>query len=172
MQNNSEINHNCPCGSGELYQDCCEPLILGTQPAPTAVKLMRSRYTAYVKQEIEYILLTTYPEQRTEHDAESIRKWSETSYWQKLEVISTKAGSTGDNEGWVEFIAYYSEKRENKQHHEISYFKKLDGKRFYVNGVNPVKQAVGKVPSVKIGRNDPCHCGSGMKYKKCCGKVK
>ena len=22
----------------------------------------------------------------------------------------------------------------------------------------------------KIGRNDPCTCGSGLKYKKCCGK--
>jgi uncharacterized protein YecA (UPF0149 family) len=22
----------------------------------------------------------------------------------------------------------------------------------------------------KIGRNDPCPCGSGKKYKKCCGK--
>ena len=22
----------------------------------------------------------------------------------------------------------------------------------------------------KIGRNEPCPCGSGMKYKKCCGK--
>jgi uncharacterized protein YecA (UPF0149 family) len=21
----------------------------------------------------------------------------------------------------------------------------------------------------KLGRNDPCHCGSGQKYKKCCG---
>jgi preprotein translocase subunit SecA len=22
----------------------------------------------------------------------------------------------------------------------------------------------------KVGRNDPCPCGSGKKYKKCCGK--
>ena len=24
----------------------------------------------------------------------------------------------------------------------------------------------------KIGRNDPCPCGSGKKYKKCCGRNK
>jgi uncharacterized protein YecA (UPF0149 family) len=30
----------------------------------------------------------------------------------------------------------------------------------------PTKVAVG----AKIGRNDPCHCGSGKKYKKCCGR--
>ncbi len=27
----------------------------------------------------------------------------------------------------------------------------------------------GVAPTVKIGRNDPCPCGSGKKYKKCCG---
>ena len=26
------------------------------------------------------------------------------------------------------------------------------------------------VASQKVGRNDPCPCGSGKKYKKCCGK--
>ena len=28
------------------------------------------------------------------------------------------------------------------------------------------------VKGPKIGRNDPCPCGSGLKYKKCCGKGK
>lgn len=28
----------------------------------------------------------------------------------------------------------------------------------------------GNLVSEKIGRNDPCYCGSGEKYKKCCGK--
>ena len=27
-------------------------------------------------------------------------------------------------------------------------------------------------PSERIGRNDPCPCGSGLKYKNCCGKDK
>ncbi len=26
------------------------------------------------------------------------------------------------------------------------------------------------VKGPKVGRNDPCPCGSGLKYKKCCGK--
>ncbi len=29
-----------------------------------------------------------------------------------------------------------------------------------------------KRESIKVGRNDPCPCGSGKKYKKCCGKNK
>jgi preprotein translocase subunit SecA len=32
--------------------------------------------------------------------------------------------------------------------------------------------APSKKSSAKIGRNDPCPCGSGKKYKKCCGKDK
>ena len=33
--------------------------------------------------------------------------------------------------------------------------------------LNPIKTSVAEE---KIGRNDPCPCGSGKKYKKCCGK--
>jgi len=28
------------------------------------------------------------------------------------------------------------------------------------------------IASTKVGRNEPCHCGSGKKYKKCCGSNK
>ena len=30
------------------------------------------------------------------------------------------------------------------------------------------KQPKKAKPSAKLGRNDPCHCGSGKKYKNCC----
>jgi uncharacterized protein YecA (UPF0149 family) len=33
----------------------------------------------------------------------------------------------------------------------------------------PVEQAKS---TRTVGRNDPCPCGSGKKYKKCCGKTK
>ena len=32
------------------------------------------------------------------------------------------------------------------------------------------KQPVRKTAAQKVGRNDPCPCGSGLKYKKCCGR--
>ncbi len=37
------------------------------------------------------------------------------------------------------------------------------------SGEKPVQQPI-KRSQAKIGRNDPCPCGSGKKYKKCCGK--
>jgi preprotein translocase subunit SecA len=52
-------------------------------------------------------------------------------------------------------------------------------KRMRVAGGNMVEHAGGEEPqkkqpvrksaSAKVGRNDPCPCGSGKKYKKCCG---
>jgi len=33
--------------------------------------------------------------------------------------------------------------------------------------LNPPKP---KIAEKKVGRNEPCPCGSGKKYKKCCGK--
>jgi len=41
-----------------------------------------------------------------------------------------------------------------------------------LTGQSASKKQVAKMrkPSGKIGRNDPCPCGSGKKYKKCCGR--
>ncbi len=38
--------------------------------------------------------------------------------------------------------------------------------------VSPGTGKSSSVPDVKVGRNDPCPCGSGKKFKKCCmGKI-
>ena len=55
----------CPCGSGKDYVQCCSPYIQGTQVAPTAEALMRSRYSAYATSEIDYIYKPTHPSQRS-----------------------------------------------------------------------------------------------------------
>jgi Preprotein translocase subunit SecA (ATPase, RNA helicase) len=34
-----------------------------------------------------------------------------------------------------------------------------------------VKENYSKVAGKKIGRNEPCYCGSGKKYKHCCGAL-
>ena len=59
---------DCPCGSGLDYANCCEPCITGVEPATTAVTLMRSRYSAYVKNEIAYLGETLHPQHRTDWD--------------------------------------------------------------------------------------------------------
>ncbi len=156
----------CPCNSGVSYGECCEPLIRGTRQAPTAESLMRSRYSAYVKVEIDYLYETTHPAHRKGYDHEGTRQWAEKSKWDGLEIVSARGGE-GDTLGEVEFVATYHDGDQVYAHHELGKFRKLDGRWFFVDG-----RMVGQKPLVssKVGRNEPCPCGSGSKYKKCCGK--
>lgn len=160
---------SCPCCSGKEYSDCCEPILKGVRYAETAEDLMRSRYSAYVKAEIDYIISTIMPKQRLKMDEKGIRKWSEKTNWEKLEIKSSTKGKKEDDFGTVEFIAHYREKGVRSKHHEIGKFKKFKNKWYYDDSDFPTqKQVVRSTPKVK--RNAPCPCGSGKKYKKCCEK--
>jgi len=158
----------CPCGSEKKYEECCEPFHKGDAKAPTAEKLMRARYSAFAKNQIDYIGSTHVPG-TTDFDADEARKWATTSEWKGLQIVKTEKGMESDNDGVVEFKALYTDQEEKAYlHHEISTFKKIDGSWYYDNGqivgTGPIKRA-----TPKVGRNDPCTCGSGKKFKKCCG---
>ncbi|HEY6873115.1 MAG TPA: YchJ family protein [Geobacteraceae bacterium] len=159
--------NNCPCGSGAAYADCCEPVITGARPAETAEQLMRARYTAYVGAKTDFIFETTHPDHRQGYDHEGTREWAENAEWEGLEIVASQGGGAEDAAGQVEFIARYREKGTPREHHELAQFKKDKGTWFFTDGamVRPKP-----LTSSKIGRNEPCPCGSGAKYKKCCGK--
>jgi SEC-C motif-containing protein len=159
---------DCPCGSGKTYNECCEPLITNKKKAETAEALMRSRYTAFVKAEIDYVLQTIHPEKRDQHDTKTIASWATKSDWTRFELRDTIAGGMDDDQGQVEFIAHYRRKGVKEIHHELAQFKKVEGEWFFYDGEAPrLTQFVRETP--KVGRNEPCPCGSGKKYKKCCG---
>ncbi|MFA5354293.1 MAG: YchJ family protein [Thermodesulfovibrionales bacterium] len=161
--------NTCPCGSNLSYAECCLPVIRGEKKADTAVQLMRSRYSAYVNKEIDYIFNSLHPDHRADYDEKSTRSWAESAQWYGLEIISVTAGGPEDSEGDVEFIATFAEKGMRHEHHELSTFKKEDGIWYLVEGKTlPARQVVRESP--KVGRNEPCPCGSGKKYKKCCGQ--
>jgi len=158
----------CTCGSGLAYSECCGPVIKGDRPAETAEQIMRARYSAYAKNELDYLFASLHPAHRSDYDAKSTRAWAERSEWHKLEILQTSGGRPEDSEGKVEFIATYTEGGIKRDHHEIANFEKDSGVWYFVSGeAVPPKQVVRTTP--KIGRNDPCPCGSGKKYKKCCG---
>ena len=161
----------CPCGSGLPFEECCEPYLMGDKPAPTATALMRARYSAYAMCSIDYLFRTSGPKIQKEFDAEGSKKWSESATWTGLEVLSTEAGGENDDTGRVEFIAHYTIKDKNFDHHEVSDFERINGEWRFIDG-----KIVGPEPirreEPKVGRNDPCPCGSGKKYKKCCGAGK
>ena len=159
---------SCPCGSERKYQDCCGHYIDSSENAPTAEALMRSRYTAYTLANIDYITETHDPDTRGNHNPDEARTWAEDSEWLGLEILSAEQGGPDDSEGAVEFVARYRADDAEHEHRERSVFVKRDGAWYFVGGkilgLRPVR-----LEGPKVGRNEPCPCGSGKKFKKCCG---
>ena len=158
----------CPCGSQLTYDSCCKACISGAVQATTAEQLMRSRYTAYVTVATDYIFETTHPEHRADYDHKGTEEWAKGAEWLGLDIVSTTAGGPEDSAGTVEFIAHFKENGTERHHHELGQFQKESGRWYFTEGKMVTNQPIIRGP--KIGRNDPCPCGSTQKYKKCCGK--
>lgn len=155
---------HCPCDSGLEFDACCGPFLARTAVAPTPEALMRSRYSAFAKQDVAYLGETLLPGTQDDFDAAQVTEWARTSTWTGLEVRSTGDGASPD-EAYVEFVAKFTMDGKDLVHHETGRFVREDGRWWYADGI------MGQRPRtvVKVGRNDPCICGSGKKYKKCCG---
>ena len=157
----------CPCDKGGSYDACCGSYHAGGK-APTAVALMRSRYVAFVRNNLDYIKKTMHGQALAEYEQGARIGWSSKDHWQKLEIVCTESGEANDHTGSVTFKASYSRDGQTHIMHEISQFEKIDDRWFYCSG-EPIMAKVEQVVSKKFARNDPCLCGSGKKYKKCCG---
>ena len=130
---------------------------------------MRSRYTAYSLKNPDYILDTHDPDKREDADYDATRDWANRTTWLELKVLGTEAGGEDDDEGEVEFVARFAdEKGTEHSHHERSTFVRRDGRWYFHDGKVVPPPPVRAAP--KVGRNDPCTCGSGKKYKQCCGR--
>jgi SEC-C motif-containing protein len=158
----------CPCGSLLKYSDCCEPIIKQVVKASSPEALMRSRYTAYAKHEISWLKQSLDATQREEFDEKSVDAWSRESEWVGIEIKNTKT-EEDKNIGWVEFIARFKQGNITRNHHELGEFHKINNEWFFYDG-RAVKPETVKKEGPEVGRNDPCPCGSGKKYKKCCGQ--
>lgn len=155
----------CPCGSFEPSDACCAPILAGAQ-ARTAEALMRSRYCAYVAGNVDYLQRTSAGEALLAFDRDEVRRSFPGTEWFGLEVVDASGGREGDTEGTVTFRARF---RRNGRFHvlsERSQFRRINGEWRYCSGeVAPDTGAA----AGQVGRNDPCPCGSGRKFKKCHG---
>lgn len=120
----------CHCCSGKPYEDCCQPYHKKEKFPPTAEALMRSRFSAFAIPNGEYLWETTSPGKRKFHNKKSLQEWGEINDWTKLEIVDT----TSMNK--VEFKAFYTDEDGNPQvHHELSTFKTIQHRWYYVSGV-------------------------------------
>jgi SEC-C motif-containing protein len=119
----------CPCQSGDAYGTCCGPLHAGAAVAPTAERLMRSRYSAYVVGDRDYLLATWHPSTRPAHlDLDAHIRWF------GLEILSRTRGGMLDTAGTVGFRASYRAGAETGDQSELSRFVRQGRQWFYVDG--------------------------------------
>jgi SEC-C motif-containing protein len=147
----------CPCQSQASYAQCCQLLHRG-QPAATAAQLMRARYTAYVLHLIDFVVQTTLPAQQGLLDQTAIRQWSESTDWCGLELLQ-QWPKVGKQHAQVEFKAYYLTAQGREYHHEKSTFVRIDQHWYFLDPTT----------DHRLSQKQPCFCGSGKKFKQCCG---
>ncbi len=134
------MNSLCPCCSTQPYEACCAKYIEKSEPAPTPEALMRSRYSAYTKGYIAYIMQTMKGAPLNDFDEENTLQWLQGVTWTGLKVIQTRIKS--DKLGFVSFEARYLQQGEPQSICEKSEFHKIDNQWFYVGGkpLNPNRQ--------------------------------
>jgi SEC-C motif domain protein len=164
----------CPCGgfpdAGAAFSECCQPVIQGRREARTAEELLRARYSAFARGDIDFIVASHHSRTRGELKRAEIEEWSKSSEWLGLNVVQKEAGGPDDTEGRIVFNARYrTQEKEGPQDHdhwEQSLFEKEGGHWRFLDA-HGVQQGTYRRAEPKVGRNDPCPCGSGKKFKKC-----
>ena len=150
------LDSACPCQSNTSYEDCCGRFHTHTQFPETAEQLMRSRYAAYVLKNVPYIVDTTVPSQQGLLNVQAIQTWAENTQWLGLQILKTE--TLTKLQSAVEFHAVFQGEEGEQTHHERSIFVKIDDRWYFVDPTVPL-------PTMK----QPCVCGSGKKFKHCCG---
>lgn len=142
----------CPCQSGEPYVACCQAYHQGA-PAPSAVALMRARFSAYALNDAAFVQASWHSQTRP-----AVLDMADGERWLGLDVIHSEE----DNKrGWVHFRATCRDASGFLVLEEHSRFVHETGRWFYVDGEAEI------IP-LNPGRNDRCPCNSGRKFKKCC----
>ncbi|MEO6874338.1 MAG: YchJ family metal-binding protein [Opitutaceae bacterium] len=153
----------CPCGSGQLFEVCCEPILTGQRPAATAEQLMRARFTAHVAHDFKFLHNSHRPTAGTPFVPEP---GEPSMQWTKL-VVHPAEETGNPDKAYVDFSAYGTEEGVEKVLHEKAEFLRINDTWLY-NREARLGPAPYKSAAPKVGRNDPCPCGSGKKYKQCC----
>lgn len=122
----------CPCSPDRLLASCCGRYHQG-EKAPSAVELMRSRYSAFALGLIDYIRDTTHPSQQADLDMDHIAAWSHNSRWLGLTLHADAPLQARPPSHSVEFTALWQDAAgQLHQHHETSRFVRFKGRWYFI----------------------------------------
>ena len=110
-------SHMCHCGKDESFEECCLAVMNGERADITASDVMRSRYSAFVVGNIDYLEESNHPETRHLVNKDELRNWANESKWVGLEIVDTVDGGVDDESGEVEFKAKYQVSGKEVIHH-------------------------------------------------------
>lgn len=122
MAKKNQLEQVCPCGSEQSYESCCYIGHTSIDLIITAQQLMRSRYSAYVMADIDYLMKSHHSSTCPINDKEEILNWTKSVEWIRLEVLTSSKGLKDDDNGTVEFKAYFKENGVDSVIHENSKF--------------------------------------------------
>lgn len=145
----------CPCCSGLSLADCCQPYLDLSVAAPSALQLIRSRYSAYHLQLAEYLFQTWYPVSRHAELLSGSQQTLADCQWLGLTIIDQQTCS--QNEATVTFFARYQSEQTRGYIYECSRFLKQQSRWYYVQG-----------RYLQPESNAHCPCALGQKFKHCC----
>lgn len=152
----------CECGKDRAFEECCGRLLAGQTTARTCEELVRSRFVAFGLGNFDYI-----DDTQIDRLPDEVRQGLRPE-WESLEILECTDGQQDDQTGQVEFVAYYRH-HGRRVHHEISQFVKVEGEWRYKDGEIADHPAEPEDEDMVAAANRQCPCGSGRKYRRCCG---
>lgn len=187
-----KLSSSCPCGSQHDYQHCCQPLLLKQQKAGSAASLMRSRFTANVVGDLDYLKHTWWPGNCPELSDDPDMRWLsltinqaaikpvQTSVLTAEELVELKLNQLMPDQyrlDWVSFTAIFQDNAG-----EVATFGQLSETSRFIWLADNVPEASSQWcarwlyldgdadwQALQPTRNQICPCGSGLKFKRCCG---
>lgn len=156
----------CPCGSNQPYIDCCQLVHADIKCASLPEQIIRARFAAMSMGNMDFFAESIVEEHRHLLDGDRVLKEIRRLEFHSVEIRKVERKGLLRRRATV-----YSRHARSKHgviatHTERTYLRR-ESRAWRVENIeiNPPADAVSK-----IGRNVSCPCGSGRKYKRCCGR--
>jgi len=129
-------------------------------------KLLEKRYQAYVDGDVDFLIASVHPDKKNKHNRKQMEDWSKNAVWNGIKI---EEEADEDSRSYITFQLKYQEQGQDIDHRERAEFRQHQGRWYYYDSKFPQGEPLRRDPN-RVGRNDPCSCGSGKKFKKCCGQ--